>query len=179
MDDENGHNNDNNYINGINILSVPRLRYDALVEISQLSGSRINARAYNPHLRTNHYKMNSHAKFKCFHCNNKWSSNKVTVELWWIKKKWEFDVRMYGQRCKRCNRHFMIPRISRPNLRRIINICVRKLTTRYNFNGGQENTNENTNTEFNDSHDQTRCMKCIMIGRPCWGRRNLNLHNNN
>ena len=162
--DRNGNNN-NNYINGINIQTVPRLPYGALNEISYQTGSRINPRVYNPNENRRHYKINSYAIFNCNRCQNKWSSNKVTVELWWDKGKWEFDVRMYGQKCKSCNGQFMIPHIV--DLQTIIDKCVRVLTTNVNTSE-RINTNYNTNTNFNDSHDQKRCQKCIMIGHACW-----------
>ena len=162
--DRNGNNN-NNYINGINIQTVPRLPYGALNEISYQTGSRINPRVYNPNENRRHYKINSYAIFNCNRCQNKWSSNKVTVELWWDKGKWEFDVRMYGQKCKSCNGQFMIPHIV--DLQTIIDKCVTVLTTNVNTSE-RINTNYNTNTNFNDSHDQKRCQKCIMIGHACW-----------
>ena len=167
MAENNPNNDDNNYsINGINIRRVPRLPYPALIEISQLSRSRINPNVYNPRENRRHYRMNSYAKFYCIDCNNEWSSNKVTVELWWAKGKWEFDVRMYGQQCKHCNGEFLRPQLT--NLRKIKNICVRILTNTYFNRGRHVNINENTNRQFNDGHDEERCMKCIMIGRPCW-----------
>ena len=160
-----GNGNNNNYINGINIRNVPRLPYRALNEISYHTGSRINPRVYNPHENRRNYRMNSYALFDCNSCGNNWSSNKVTVELWWDKGKWEFDVRMYGQKCKRCDGQFMIPHIV--DLQTIKDKCVNILTTNVN-NSERINTNYNTNTNFNDSHDQKRCQKCIMIGNPCW-----------
>ena len=162
--DGNGNNN-NYYINGINIKTVPRLPHRALNEISYQTGSRINPRVYNPSENRRHYKINSYALFDCNRCGNKWSSNKVTVELWWDKGKWEFDVRMYGQKCKSCNGQFMTPHIV--DLQTIKDKCVKVLTTNVN-NSGRINTNYNTNKNFNDSHDQKRCQKCIMIGHACW-----------
>ena len=160
-----GNGNNNNYINGINIINVPRLPYRALNEISYQTGSRINPRVYNPRENRRHYGMNSYALFNCNRCGNKWSSNKVTVELWWDKGKWEFDVRMYGQKCKSCDGQFLIPHIV--DLQTIKDKCVKVLTTNDN-NGERINTNKNTNRNFNDSHDQKRCQKCIMIGHACW-----------
>ena len=160
-----GNGNNNNYINGINIINVPRLPYRALNEISYQTGSRINPRVYNPRENRRHYGMNSYALFNCNRCGNKWSSNKVTVELWWDKGKWEFDVRMYGQKCKSCDGQFLIPHIV--DLQTIKDKCVKVLTTTGN-NGESINTNKNTNRNFNDSHDQKRCQKCVMIGHPCW-----------
>ncbi len=86
------------------------------------------------------------------------------VELW----KKEFDVRMYGQMCKFCNRQFLSPRLSNYTIRIIIDICVRILKNKYYNGNGKTNTNENTNREFNNSHDQSRCQKCVKLGHPCW-----------
>jgi len=146
---------------------VARFPYYALSEISRRTRKRINPRVFNPNDRGRHYIMNCHAIFNC-RCGNEWSSNKVTCELWWSYGKKEFDVRMYGQRCKYCNGQFMRPRLSTYTIRTIIEICVRILRNIHGNGNGRTNTNENTNRRFNNAHEQRRCQKCIILGHPCW-----------
>ena len=95
----------------------------------------------------------------------KWTSNQVTAELWWKDGKRKFDVRIYGQQCKRCNGQFIKPYIS--SVENVIEMCVKVLVSN-NVRRKEMNANKNTNTEFNSSHDQRRCQKCQMIHRPCW-----------
>ena len=159
-------------MNGIN--EIARLPYYALMEIRRRTGKNINPRVFAPKEKGRHYRMNCYAIFNWnnyrnnYKCGNEWSSNKVTVELWWSYGKKEFDVRMYGQRCKYCNRQFLSPSLSYYTIRKIIRICVRILLNNYYNVNGKTNTNENTKREFNNSHDQSRCQKCIILGHPCW-----------
>ena len=159
-------------MNGNN--EIARLPNYALMEIRRRTRKNINPNVFDPNERGRHYRMNCYAIFNCNNyrnnkrCGNQWSSNKVTVELWWSYGKKEFDVRMYGQRCKFCNRQFLSPSLSYYTIRKIIRICVRILLNNYYNVNGNTNTNENTNREFNNSHDQRRCQKCIILGHPCW-----------
>ena len=143
---------------------VARLPYKYLNIISRNSGSRINASAYDPNKNSRNYKINCHASFNCDTCKKTWTSNRITVELWWKKGKKQFDVRIYGQQCKKCNGKYIVPYIS--GVENIIEICVNVLI--YNERSRGTNTNKNTNIQFNSSHDQKRCQKCKMIGHPCW-----------
>ena len=154
--------NKNDY--GDRFPEVARLPYKYLNIISRNSGSRINASAYSPNEKLRHYIINCHASFNCDTCKKVWTSNRITVELWWKKGKKQFDVRMYGQQCKRCNGKYLIPYIS--GVENVIEICVNVLT--YNKRGKGTNINENANSQLNSSHDEQRCQKCKMIGHPCW-----------
>ena len=156
--------NYNNYYYYDPYPEVARLPYGILDIISRNTGSNINPAVYDPKEKTRHYKINCYASFNCNTCNKEWTSNRITVELWWKNRKKQFDVRMYGQQCKKCNGDFMIPYIS--SFANIIKVCIEVLTT--NSKGKGTNTNKNTNTEFNSSHDEQRCQKCRMIGGPCW-----------
>jgi len=165
--DNYNYNNNYNYYNYYYDYPYPevaRLPYGILDIISRETGCYINPAVYNPKEKKRHYKINCHASFNCSACNKEWTSNRITVELWWKNGKKEFDVRMYGQQCKKCNGEFMIPYIS--SFQNIIIICVEVLTT--NSKGKGANINKNTNTEFNSSHDEKRCQKCKMVGHPCW-----------
>ncbi len=156
-----------NYYNsdyGDRFPEVARLPYKYLKIISWRARSRINPAVYDPNENSRHFKINCHASFNCNRCSNYWTSNRITVELWWKRGKKQFDVRMYGQQCKRCNREFIAPYIN--NVDYIMKICVAVLTD--NYRGRGTNANKNTNTQFNSSHDEQRCQKCRMIGHPCW-----------
>ena len=72
-------------------------------------------------------------------------------------------MRIYGQKCKKCNGQFIKPNIS--GVENVIEMCVNVLVTNVRKKG--MNANKNTNKEFNSSHDQQRCQKCQMIHRPC------------
>ena len=163
----NNYNNYNyyNYDNRDRFPEIARLPYRYLISIREKSGKYINPGVFDPNENKRHYKMNCHASFKCSTCGKFWTSNQVTVELWWNNGKRQFDVRMYGQQCKRCNGVFMIPYID--GIENIVDICVTVLTTDTSRGRGM-NVNKNTNTEFNSSHDQQRCQKCQLIHRPCW-----------
>ena len=170
-----GYRNYNNYNNYYNynysnngydpFPEIARLSYGFLNIISRSTRRRINPGVFDPDEKRRHFKINCHASFECHRCGNNWTSNQVTVELWWKKGKSEFDVRMYGQQCKRCNGEFIRPYIS--GVEEVIEICVDVLTNNY-FEGREYNANKNKNTEFNSSHDQKRCQKCQIIHRPCW-----------
>ena len=144
---------------------IARLSYELLNRISRSSGSRINPGVFDPNEKRRHFIINCHASFKCYRCGKVWTSNQVTVELWWKNRKKQFDVRMYGQQCKKCNREFIRPLIS--GVDKVIEICIKILTGSYD-NRRAFNANKNTNTQFNSSHDQKRCQKCQIIHRPCW-----------
>ena len=143
---------------------IPRLPYRFLIKISRKARSTINPGVFDPNEKKRHFKINCHASFKCYKCRKIWTSNQVTVELWWKNGKKQFDVRMYGQQCKRCNGEFITPYIS--GVEYVIDICVRVLTN--NNRDREMNANKNTNTEFNSSHDQQRCQKCQIVHHPCW-----------
>mgnify|MGYP002626611712 CR=1 FL=1 len=143
---------------------VARLPYRFLYKISRRARSNINPAVYDPNENSRHFIINCHASFNCHICSNSWTSNRITVELWWKRGKNQFDVRMYGQQCKRCNGEFIAPYLN--GVDNIIDTCVDVLTNRYM--GRRVNNNKNTNTQFNSSHDERRCQKCRMIGRPCW-----------
>ena len=171
-----GHRNYNNYNNyynykyynynyGDHFPEIARLPYRFLNIISRRTGSHINPAVFDPNEKKRHFKINSHARFNCYNCGNNWTSNQVTVELWWKNGKRQFDVRMYGQKCKKCNGQFIRPYISA--VENVIEIGVRILKG-YNYGHKEVNANRNTNTQFNSSHDQKRCQKCQMIHRPCW-----------
>ena len=88
-----GNGNNNNYINGINIINVPRLPYRALNEISYQTGSRINPRVYNPRENRRHYGMNSYALFNCNRCGREDRSSffhetKCSCGGWYIRQFW-------------------------------------------------------------------------------------------
>jgi hypothetical protein len=166
------YNNYNNYYNynyynsdyGDRFPEVARLPYKFLRIISRRARSSINPAVYEPNENSRHFKINCHASFDCYTCSNFWTSNRITVELWWKRGKKQFDVRMYGQQCKRCNGEFIAPYLN--GVDNIIDTCVEVLTNRYRGRG--INNNKNTNTQFNSSHDERRCQKCRMIGHPCW-----------
>ena len=145
---------------------IARLPYSSLYKISRSSGSYINPGVFKPDEKRRHFKINCHASFNCYTCGKFWTSNQVTVELWWSSGKKQFDVRMYGQQCKRCNGEFMKPYIN--GIENVIRICLDILTKNNNNRRRETNANKNTNTEFNSSHDQQRCQKCKIINRPCW-----------
>jgi hypothetical protein len=144
---------------------VPRLSYKFLNIIRRRTRSYINPAVFDPYEKRRHFKINCHARFECYGCGNIWTSNQVTAELWWKNRKKQFDVRIYGQQCKRCNGQFIKPYIS--GVENVIEICVNILVSN-NDRRKEMNANKNTNTEFNSSHDQRRCQKCQMIHRPCW-----------
>ena len=143
---------------------VARLPNKYLRIISQESGSYINPGVYDPNKGNGFSKINCHASFDCHRCGNMWTSNKVTVELWWKNGKRIFDVRMYGQKCKRCNGDYIRPFIS--GIEDVVNKCIKILISPSKKR--EMNANKNTNRNFNNSHDQQRCQKCQMIGGPCW-----------
>ena len=156
-----------NYYNsdyGDRFPEVARLPYKFLRIISRRARSSINPAVQDPNKNSRHFKINCHASFDCYTCSNFWTSNRITVELWWKRGKKQFDVRMYGQQCKRCNGEFIAPHLN--GVDNIIDTCVEVLTNRYRGRG--INNNKNTNTQFNSSHDERRCQKCRMIGHPCW-----------
>ncbi len=64
---------------------IARLPYFALSKIKRRTRKNINPRVFDPEEERRHYTMNCHAIFNCnnYRCGNEWSSNKVTVELWW------------------------------------------------------------------------------------------------
>ena len=163
----NKNNNYNNYNHDYRdrFPEIARLSYGYLDTISRRSKRSINPGVFNPYEKIRHFKINCYASFNCYKCGNFWTSNQVTVELWWNKGKKEFDVRIYGQQCKRCNREFIRPYIS--GIENIIEKCVEILTHSYNISK-EFNANKNTNTQFNSSHDQKRCQKCQIINGPCW-----------
>ena len=144
---------------------VARLPYKFSNIISRRSGSHINPGVYDANEKKRHFIINCHASFNCYICSNFWTSNLITVELWWKNRKKQFDVRMYGQQCKKCNGEFMRPYIS--GVENVIKMCVKVLLNK-NIKGRKANNNQNKNTQFNSSHDQQRCQKCTMIGGPCW-----------
>ena len=156
--------NNNNYVN--HFPEVARLPYKYLNIISRYSGSSINASAYSPNEKLRHYIINCHASFNCKKCKKIWTSNLITVELCWKKGKKQFDVRMYGQQCKKCNGKYIRPYIS--GIEDIIEICVKVLNFDKRDKGTNTNINKNANKQFNSSHDEQRCQKCKMIGQPCW-----------
>ena len=87
----------NNYVSYYDSYpEVARLSDEYLYIISQNTGSHINPSAYNPDQRNGCFKINCYATFECLDCGNKWTSNQVTVELWFKNRKTQFDVRMYG-----------------------------------------------------------------------------------
>ena len=144
---------------------IARLSYGYLNTIRRRSRRSIDPGVFDPYEKRRHFKINCYASFNCYKCRNFWTSNQVTVELWWNNGKKQFDVRMYGQQCKRCNREFIRPYIS--GVENVIEICVKVLTNTYN-RSKELNANKNTNTQFNSSHDQKRCQKCQIIHGPCW-----------
>ena len=149
-----------------NFPDIARLSYGLLNKISRRTRKSINPGVFDPNEKRRHFKINCHASFECHKCRNIWTSNQVTVELWWNFTKTEFDVRLYGQQCKRCNyREYNIPYIS--GVEYVIDICVKVLTNNYHRDK-KMNANKNTNTEFNSSHDQRRCQKCQILHHPCW-----------
>ena len=157
----------NNYYNYYDPYpEVARLSYGLLIKISRRARKSINPYVFDPNEKRRHFKINCHASFECIKCGHNWTSNQVTVELWWKYGKKQFDVRMYGQQCKVCNnREYNKPYIS--GVENVIDICVNVLTNRYH-RGKEMNANKNTNTQFNSSHDQERCQKCQIIHHPCW-----------
>ena len=166
--DNRNHNDYKNYYNynyGDHFPEIARLPYRFLNEISRRTGSYINPDAFDLNEKARHFKINCHASFKCYKCRKIWTSNQVTVELWWKNGKKKFDVRMYGQKCKNCNGQFIRPYISA--VENVIEICVKILNDNNNRHK-EVNANRNTNTHFNSSHDQKRCQKCQLIHRPCW-----------
>jgi hypothetical protein len=140
---------------------VARLPYRYLVYIRNRTHKRINPAVYDPYSEKRFYKINCHAKFYCYYCGNEWTSNKVSIELWWNTNRTEFDVRMYGQKCKYCNSNFMRPYIINNDIYHILNIFIRVLTS-YNY-GTRNNINRNIN-KVNSSHKRDKCQKCIMFG---------------
>ena len=145
---------------------IARLSYGLLIKISRRTRRSINPGVFDPNEKRRHFKINCHASFECNKCRNFWTSNQVTVELWWKNRKTQFDVRLYGQQCKRCNyREYNIPYIS--GVENVIDICVNVLTTNHH-SSKEMNVNKNTNTQFNSSHDQERCQKCQIVHHPCW-----------
>ena len=119
---------------------IARLEYEFLNIISRRTGSYINAGVFNPDEKRRHFKTNCHAKFRCNKCGNQWTSNLVTAELWWKNGKKQFDVRIYGQQCKKCNGAFIRPKkISA--VENIIEIFVKILTT-YDNRCGKRNMNK-------------------------------------
>ena len=159
-------NYNNNYYNYNDYFpEVARLSYGFLNQISRRTGRYINPAVFDPNEKRRHFRINCHAKFTCYNCGNIWTSNQVTVELWWSNGKRQFDVRIYGQQCKKCNGPYIRPFIH--DVENITRICIDILTNK-NKRNKEANINRNTNTEFNSSHDQRRCQKCQIIGRPCW-----------
>ena len=143
---------------------IARLEYKYLYIISNNTGYRINPSVYNPNNKKGFFKINSYASFDCYKCGKIWTSNRVTIELWFNKRKRIFDVRLYGQQCKRCNKEFIKPFIY--GIEEVIDICIQVLTSPYKRT--KDNTNRYFNRELNSSHDQQRCQKCKMLGHPCW-----------
>ena len=168
----NRNNRNRNYNNNYNYYGsnydphpdVARLSDKYLHIISQYSGSRINPGAYDPDKGKGCFKINCYATFECGVCGNIWTSNQVVVELWFKNGKTQFDVRVYGQQCKKCDDEYIKPYIL--GLREVIEKCKYILT--HNPEGGRANANKNSNTYFNNAHDQQRCQKCRMEGHPCW-----------
>ena len=143
---------------------VARLSDEYLYIISQNTGSRINPGAYNPNKGKGCFIINCYATFECGDCRKSWTSNQVTVELWFKNGKKQFDVRMYGQQCKKCDGEYIKPFII--GLRQVIETCIYVLT--HPSEKGKSNTNKNSNTNFNSAHDEQRCQKCRIVGHPCW-----------
>ena len=156
MDRRNYRNNNDNHP------EVARLPYRYLTIISNNTGSRINPRAYVPENNRGYYKINAYAGFQCPNCGNSWTSNKVTVELWMKNKKWEFDVRMYGQSCKKCNGDYAVPFLY--GISDIIDRCIYVLLNP--GEGGSGDVNKNMN-KSNSSHDESRCQIYHMTGKNC------------
>ena len=170
----NNHNNNHYYYDSYydyindprdNHPEVARLPYKYLIYISNMSHKRINPGVYDPQNRHGFFKINSYANFYCSNCFNEWTSNIVTIELWWNKGKKEFDVRMYGQKCKHCVRDFKKPNYIY-NIYTIADRFIEVLTTNYYI---RNNINFNyTLHEVNSSHEIENCQKCEMLGHACY-----------
>ena len=154
----------NNYLNDPRDYypDVARLPYSYLIYISNETQLRINPAVFYPYSNNRYYKVNCHAKFRCS-CQNKWTSNKVIIELWWKWKKGkkEFDVRMYGQQCKYCNSNFKKPYVTYNNIYIILDKFIEVLLS--NNNERSRNYNNNFN-KVNSAHKKDKCQKCIMFG---------------
>ena len=143
---------------------VSRLPNKYLYYIRNRSHKIINPRVFDLKRKKGCFKMNCYAQFYCSKCSNEWTSNLVTIELWWNKDKTEFDVRVYGQKCKRCVLDFIPPNYIY-NINNIIKKCIDVLTN--NYYKKKKNFNEKFN-KVNSKHDQEKCQKCQIIGHPCW-----------
>ena len=146
---------------------IARLPYGYLIYISNQTNLRINPGVFDLEKTNEFFKINCHAKFRCSICHKIWTSNKVTIELWWgwIRNKKEFDVRMYGQKCKYCNKKFMKPYVVYDDICRIIDKFIDVLIT--NNYERRKNYNKNIN-KVNSSHKKEKCQKCIILGYPCF-----------
>ena len=155
-----------NYLNDSRNLypQVSRFPYKLLIYISNQTNKRINPGVYKPKRKKRFFIINCYAKFYCS-CLKEWTSNLVTVELWWNKRKTEFDVRMYGQKCKDCNSYYLRPQII-SDMNEICDKFIEVLTTINNY-GIKKNYNSNSN-KSNSSHEKEKCQKCEMFGHPCY-----------
>ena len=147
-----------------NLFYVARLPYRFLNYIRIRTHKRINPNVYSANRKNGFFKINCYAQFYCSNCSKEWTSNLVTMELWWNEGKTEFDVRIYGQKCKRCILNFIPPNYIY-NINNIIKKCIEVLSNTYYKK--KKNFNEKFN-KVNSQHDQKKCQKCQLSGLPCW-----------
>ena len=149
-----------------------RASKEIIKEIEYETGIYSDKRCYKPNKKSNHFRGNFKAKFYC-RCGREWTSGLVSIELWWKKnsrnKKKAFDVRLYGQKCKICNKKYLRPYIYESDIDRLIDkfsdiLLSNKKFRKRNFNNHQDNSER--------PHDQGRCQKCNQLGYPCWIKKN-------
>ena len=147
-----------------NLFYVARLPYRFLNYIRIRTHKRIKSIVHSVNIKNGFFKINCYAQFYCSNCSKEWTSNLVTMELWWNEGKTEFDVRIYGQKCKRCILNFISPYYIY-NIYNIIHKFIEILTNNY-YNQRKKNYNEKYN-RVNNKHYQDKCQKCQIIHHPC------------